>query len=102
VQRLLPRLLPLDPRVCMMAPKRPSDDNFSQQQTKAPKIEPGNHAASPMLAQLGQPGSPSQSDFSGSVKKKLASSSRTGQACDRCKVSQVIHSTYLLPNALLR
>lgn len=26
-------------------------------------------------------------DFSGSVKKKLADSKRTGQACDRCKVS---------------
>lgn len=25
-------------------------------------------------------------DFSGSVKRKLADSKRTGQACDRCKV----------------
>jgi hypothetical protein len=28
----------------------------------------------------------SNNDFSGSVKKKLADSKRTGQACDRCKV----------------
>lgn len=60
-----------------MGPKRPSDDNLSQA-TKIPKLEPGL-VASPLL------GSP-QNDFSGSVKKKLASSSRTGQACDRCKV----------------
>jgi hypothetical protein len=26
-------------------------------------------------------------EFSNAVKKRLASSSRTGQACDRCKVS---------------
>lgn len=68
----------------MMAPKRPSDDNLSQQ-AKVPKIEPGQHA-SPLLSQHAQLGSPPPSDFSGSVKKKLANSSRTGQACDRCKV----------------
>lgn len=50
--------------------------------TKIPKIEQGN-AQSPLSAQ--QRALPNN-DFSGSVKKKLASSSRTGQACDRCKV----------------
>lgn len=31
----------------------------------------------------------SNNDFSGSVKKKLADSKRTGQACDRCKVRKI-------------
>jgi len=30
-------------------------------------------------------------DFSNSVKKRLQSSTRTGQACDRCKVSEMLH-----------
>lgn len=66
-----------------MGPKRASDDNLAPV-AKVPKLEPGLAGASllPQHAQLGSP----QSDFSGSVKKKLASSSRTGQACDRCKV----------------
>ncbi|KAF2679892.1 hypothetical protein K458DRAFT_112179 [Lentithecium fluviatile CBS 122367] len=71
----------------IMAPKRPSDDNLTSQAAKLPKIEPGI-AASPLLHQHGQLGSP-QNDFSGSVKKKLASSSRTGQACDRCKIRKI-------------
>ena len=79
-----------------MAPKRPSDDNLAQQQqhAKIPKIEPGHYATSPLLSHqhVQQLGSPPQSDFSGSVKKKLASSSRTGQACDRCKVRLRLHT----------
>lgn len=52
----------------MMGSKRPSDSDPTLA-AKLPKLEPGI-----------------SNDFSGSVKKKLASSSRTGQACDRCKV----------------
>lgn len=65
-----------------MAPKRPSEGDVSQA-AKMPKIEP-DLADSPLttLPSRAQP----SSDFSGSVKKKLANSSRTGQACDRCKV----------------
>ncbi|KAL1597739.1 hypothetical protein SLS60_008225 [Paraconiothyrium brasiliense] len=47
---------------------------------KVPKIEPGL-AQSPQAYQRPSP----NNDFSGSVKKRLATSSRTGQACDRCK-----------------
>jgi hypothetical protein len=34
-----------------------------------------------------QPKTEHPEEFSNAVKKKLQSSSRTGQACDRCKVS---------------
>ena len=50
---------------------------------KIPKIEPGL-AQSPLGPHRPSP----NSDFSGSVKKRLATSSRTGQACDRCKVGR--------------
>lgn len=65
-----------------MAPKRPSEGDLPQA-TKIPKLEPGV-AVSPLTTPQQQ--RLPNSDFSGSVKKKLASSSRTGQACDRCKV----------------
>jgi hypothetical protein len=71
----------------IMGPKRASDGDLNQHQQlpKLPKIEQddahGYVTASPLSAR----GAPN-SDFSGSVKKKLANSTRTGQACDRCKV----------------
>ena len=76
-----------------MGPKRASDDTLAHA-PKVPKLEPGLAAASllPQHAALGSP----QSDFSGSVKRKLASSSRTGQACDRCKVRRVSCRVYLV------
>jgi hypothetical protein len=54
-----------------MPPKRHSSlsDSTSTPNKKVPKTEPTNPA-----------------EFSESVKKKLQTSSRTGQACDRCKV----------------
>jgi hypothetical protein len=36
-------------------------------------------------------------EFSNAVKKKLQSSTRTGQACDRCKVSSICGQTRLRP-----
>jgi hypothetical protein len=57
----------------MMATKRPSDEDPNLGLNKIQRIE----HASPHLP---------NNDFSGSVKKKLADSKRTGQACDRCKV----------------
>lgn len=53
-----------------------SGDNDSALNTPQPKIartDAGAHAQG-------------NGDFSGSVKKKIAGSTRTGQACDRCKV----------------
>ncbi|KAF2273113.1 uncharacterized protein EI97DRAFT_436355 [Westerdykella ornata] len=61
-----------------MAPKRPPDQDFHLE-TKQPKLEPGI-AAAPLRPQP----SPA-SDYSAPIKRKLQSSSRTGQACDRCK-----------------
>jgi hypothetical protein len=63
-----------------MGPKRAADSGLPLT-NKLPRIEQ-NIAASPLTPQA-----PPGSDFSSSVKRKLASSSRTGQACDRCKVS---------------
>lgn len=60
-----------------MATKRPPDDDVSL----ASKIQRVEHA-DPLSPQH----RPGNNDFSGSVKKKLADSKRTGQACDRCKV----------------
>jgi hypothetical protein len=57
----------------MMATKRPSDEDPNVGLNKIQRIE----HSSPHVA---------NNDFSGSVKKKLADSKRTGQACDRCKV----------------
>ena len=62
----------------------PSPDLPLPHGPKIPKIEPGL-AQSPLSAHRPPP----NHDFSGSVKKRLATSSRTGQACDRCKVSRV-------------
>lgn len=65
---------------------------------KIPKIEPGL-AQSPQAYARPLP----NNDFSGSVKKRLATSSRTGQACDRCKVRlHALHTAHdpLLPTAL--
>ncbi|KAF2469025.1 uncharacterized protein BDR25DRAFT_289187 [Lindgomyces ingoldianus] len=67
-----------------MGPKRASEGDIVQA-SKIPKIEHGI-ASSPLLNQ--QPRAPNN-DFSGSVKKKLANSTRTGQACDRCKVRKI-------------
>jgi len=64
----------------MGPPKRPSEE--LQHPRKLPKIEHGL-VGSPLNETHSQHG-----DFSGSVKKRLANSSRTGQACDRCKVRQ--------------
>jgi hypothetical protein len=60
-----------------MAAKRPSDDDANL----VSKIQRIEHAESASPHQR-----LSNNDFSGSVKKKLADSKRTGQACDRCKV----------------
>ncbi|ORY08661.1 hypothetical protein BCR34DRAFT_674996 [Clohesyomyces aquaticus] len=65
-----------------MGPKRASEGDILQQ-NKIPKTEHG--VASSPLSQR----PPANNDFSGSVKKKLASSTRTGQACDRCKVRKI-------------
>lgn len=78
--------------------KRMSDDDTSLANiSKIQRIEHGSHG----IAQIAQATSPHQrlstsnsnsnsstsnNDFSGSVKRKLADSKRTGQACDRCKV----------------
>ncbi|KAF1955125.1 hypothetical protein CC80DRAFT_493449 [Byssothecium circinans] len=77
-----------------MGPKRPSggDLNLPHQPIKLPKIEqPGSIgvAQSPPLSTPQLLQRAPNSDFSGSVKKKLANSSRTGQACDRCKVRKI-------------
>ncbi|CAI9625039.1 unnamed protein product [Alternaria burnsii] len=64
-----------------MATKRPPDDDpnlvskiqrIEHQDPLSPQHRPSNN-----------------NDFSGSVKKKLADSKRTGQACDRCKVRKI-------------
>ncbi|KAF2186760.1 hypothetical protein K469DRAFT_144948 [Zopfia rhizophila CBS 207.26] len=65
-----------------MGPKRASEGDL-EQSSKIPKIEHGI-SASP-LSQQRLP----NNDFSGSVKKKLANSTRTGQACDRCKIRKI-------------
>ena len=71
-----------------MATKRPLDDELP---LAAPKIQ--------RIAQAAPPSPPpppprpamrhAAHDFSGSVKRKLADSKRTGQACDRCKVRKI-------------
>lgn len=62
-----------------MGPKRAPEDDL-EQVTKVPKLEEGS-PSSPLSQQHTQ-----NADFSTSVKKRLANSTRTGQACDRCKV----------------
>ncbi|CAN9246135.1 unnamed protein product [Alternaria alternata] len=65
----------------VLATKRPPDDDpnlvskiqrIEHQDPLSPQHRPSNN-----------------NDFSGSVKKKLADSKRTGQACDRCKVRKI-------------
>jgi hypothetical protein len=64
-----------------MPPKRASEDE-PQLISKIQRIEHGVSTSPPQhhhaLA--------ANNDFSTSVKRKLADSKRTGQACDRCKV----------------
>ncbi|KAF9732617.1 hypothetical protein PMIN07_007799 [Paraphaeosphaeria minitans] len=60
-----------------------SPDVVFSHAAKIAKIEPG-------LAQSPQAfPHPSPNDFSSHVKKRLAVSSRTGQACDRCKIRKI-------------
>jgi hypothetical protein len=73
--------------------KRMSDDDASLANTsKIQRIEHGGHGGSQYTQAHQASVSPHQRltasnhDFSGSVKRKLADSKRTGQACDRCKV----------------
>ncbi|KAI0583606.1 transcription factor cys6 [Pyrenophora tritici-repentis] len=63
-----------------MATKRPPDDDPNLIH-KIQRIE-HTDGASPQHR-------PANNDFSGSVKKKLADSKRTGQACDRCKIRKI-------------
>jgi hypothetical protein len=63
-----------------MPPKRASEDD-PQLIHKIQRIEHGVSTSPPQPV----PNS-SNNDFSTSVKRKLADSKRTGQACDRCKV----------------
>ncbi|KAF2119734.1 hypothetical protein BDV96DRAFT_351936 [Lophiotrema nucula] len=65
----------------IMGPKRAPDSDI-QHGHKLPKIENGLEGTP--LSQRS-----ANSDFSGSVKKKLAASTRTGQACDRCKIRKI-------------
>jgi hypothetical protein len=65
-----------------MAPKRASEDDLHLA-TKIQRIEHGSPQPQPQP----HPQPPNRNDFSGSVQRKLADSKRTGQACDRCKVS---------------
>jgi hypothetical protein len=76
------------PYLSTMGPKRASEDDL-QQVTKVPKLEQDS-PSSPQSQQNTQ-----NADFSSSVKKRLANSTRTGQACDRCKVraTQAIATT---------
>lgn len=73
--------------------KRMSDDDASLANiSKIQRIEHAAHGLAPPEGASANPQarlqhSASNNDFSGSVKRKLADSKRTGQACDRCKVS---------------
>lgn len=71
-----------------------SDDDTSLANiSKIQRIEHGAHGFPPPHQsvsphqRLQHSASTTNNDFSGSVKRKLADSKRTGQACDRCKVS---------------
>ncbi|KAK8166658.1 fungal-specific transcription factor domain-containing protein [Phyllosticta citrichinensis] len=59
----------------MMPAKRPAPDGVANPHHQATKLHKSDHH--------------SQDDFSSSVKKKLSASTRTGQACDRCKVRKI-------------
>ncbi|KAL5119383.1 hypothetical protein ACEQ8H_002652 [Pleosporales sp. CAS-2024a] len=70
-----------------MAPKRASDDEPQLAHNKIQRIE---HAvATPPLHHPHPPPPAAANDFSTSVKRKLADSKRTGQACDRCKIRKI-------------
>ncbi|KAJ4339639.1 hypothetical protein N0V87_003080 [Didymella glomerata] len=76
--------------------KRMSDDDASLANTsKIQRIEHGGHGGPPYQQAHQASVSPHQRlnasnhDFSGSVKRKLADSKRTGQACDRCKIRKI-------------
>ncbi|KAK8193162.1 fungal-specific transcription factor domain-containing protein [Phyllosticta capitalensis] len=59
----------------MMPAKRPAPDGAANPHHQANKLHKSDHG--------------SGDDFSSSVKKKLSASTRTGQACDRCKVRKI-------------
>ncbi|KAF2027715.1 hypothetical protein EK21DRAFT_91228 [Setomelanomma holmii] len=65
-----------------MPPKRPSEDEPSHIY-KIQRIEHPHPVSSSPPQRL------PNNDFSGSVKRKLADSKRTGQACDRCKIRKI-------------
>lgn len=76
--------------------KRMSDDDASLANiSKVQRIEHGAHGLAPAHQsvsphqRLQQSTAATNNDFSGSVKRKLADSKRTGQACDRCKVRKI-------------
>ncbi|KAF2737707.1 hypothetical protein EJ04DRAFT_95407 [Polyplosphaeria fusca] len=71
-----------------MGPKRALDSDL-QPAVKLPKLENGVAGIAPVAPSPLSGQHPLNSDFSTSVKKKLASSTRTGQACDRCKVRKI-------------
>lgn len=70
-----------------MATKRPADDDPNL----VSKIQRVEHATplSPQHRTSTTASNAAANDFSGSVKKRLADSKRTGQACDRCKVRKI-------------
>ena len=51
-------------------------------------LEDSNSRRNGKVAKIKQNSSPSGTDYSKDVRKKLESSNRTGQACDRCRVSE--------------
>jgi hypothetical protein len=66
-----------------MPPKRASEDD-PQPIHKIQRIEHGVSTSPPQPIAANH--NIHSNDFSTSVKRKLADSKRTGQACDRCKV----------------
>jgi hypothetical protein len=82
-----------------MATKRPADDDPNLV-SKIQRVEHHHAPPSPQhrsastttqaaAASQAASNNTNPTDFSGSVKKKLADSKRTGQACDRCKVRKI-------------
>lgn len=65
-----------------MPPKRPSQEAFPGDTSE--DFELAIHGAKMKLPR--NPASDMNSDFSAQVKNRLSQYSRTGQACDRCKV----------------
>lgn len=67
-----------------MPPKRPSQEAFLHE---VPDDLEGTHDAARAKMKLPRnPANDVNSDFSAQVKNRLSQYSRTGQACDRCKV----------------